>query len=234
MEHTFGTAEDPCDPNDRNDFVDDTPVGRATEFNCPVGKDTCALLPGDDPIHNFMDYSSDECYESFSRGQMDRMYYVWSLYRRNGEACSGGFVLFELDVFLTDGGGGDNAFELRSEDREVYWTGGNESLNLIPVTFQDGIVNRLDICIETSKTYEFILYDNAANGLGEGGYYQVRVNGASVRPLGLLPIGQREEMTTFRGDGSLSDNPYLLFFAVLTDIIELIIRVFGGGSNNNQ
>lgn len=36
---------------------------------------------GPDPIHNFMDYSSDACYTSFTPGQGARMLNIWQIYR---------------------------------------------------------------------------------------------------------------------------------------------------------
>jgi hypothetical protein len=41
------------------DEVQDTPKQRYPTRGCPTGKDTCAMDPGLDPIHNFMDYSVD-------------------------------------------------------------------------------------------------------------------------------------------------------------------------------
>jgi hypothetical protein len=65
-----------------------------------VGKDTCpnsgvpsgylgiGVEPygpqgysGPDPIHNFMDYSTDACYEGFTPGQGARMLNIWQIYR---------------------------------------------------------------------------------------------------------------------------------------------------------
>ncbi|KAI1469882.1 Metalloprotease [Daldinia caldariorum] len=66
--------------NGAGDSVDDTPAQRSASSGCPVGRDSC---PGGgvDPIHNYMDYSDDACYEEFTAGQEDRMYSSWSTYR---------------------------------------------------------------------------------------------------------------------------------------------------------
>ncbi|WP_283137304.1 zinc metalloprotease [Rhizohabitans arisaemae] len=74
--HTFenGCAEP-------GDHVADTPAaGQATE-GCPARKDTCKTIPGDDPIHNFMDYSHDRCMTEFTTGQGVRMREMWQQYR---------------------------------------------------------------------------------------------------------------------------------------------------------
>lgn len=36
---------------------------------------------GPDAIHNFMDYSSDACYDGFTPGQGARMLNIWQIYR---------------------------------------------------------------------------------------------------------------------------------------------------------
>jgi Pregnancy-associated plasma protein-A len=76
--HTF---ERGCQAD--GDRIDDTPDMLVPTSGCPIGKDTCPS-PGVDPIHNYMDYSFDSCYEEFTRDQSTRMqtqYLHWRLGR---------------------------------------------------------------------------------------------------------------------------------------------------------
>ena len=75
LEHTFYGG---C--NAKGDFVDDTPPMKVPTSGCPEGKDTCSE-PGLDPIHNYMDYSYDQCYTEFTLGQTLRMQDAWLFYR---------------------------------------------------------------------------------------------------------------------------------------------------------
>jgi hypothetical protein len=73
--HTF---QDGCvAPGDE---VGDTPSQSSPSTGCPVGRDSCSA-PGLDPIHNYMDYSYDGCYQSFTVGQVTRMKKMWRAYR---------------------------------------------------------------------------------------------------------------------------------------------------------
>ncbi|MBA2638854.1 MAG: zinc metalloprotease [Nocardioidaceae bacterium] len=73
--HTF--QEGCSEPGDR---VEDTPPQGEPTSGCPEGQDTCPA-PGNDPIHNYMDYSYDACYNQFTIGQRERAIDQWYTYR---------------------------------------------------------------------------------------------------------------------------------------------------------
>jgi hypothetical protein len=73
--HTF---EGGCSA--QNDMVSDTPAERTSTSGCPASKNTCPAA-GVDPIHNYMDYSYDSCYNQFTPGQTARMKAQYAAYR---------------------------------------------------------------------------------------------------------------------------------------------------------
>jgi len=80
--HWFGLAhtfDQGC--NGDGDRVDDTPAMLVPTSGCPEGKDTCVKEAGLDPIHNYMDYSDDPCYNQFTPGQATRAQAQYLHYR---------------------------------------------------------------------------------------------------------------------------------------------------------
>jgi len=76
LAHTF---EGGC--KGKGDGIGDTPAMFEPTSGCPIGKDTCPAQPGLDPIHNYMDYSFDSCYEEFTPDQVGRMQQQWLHWR---------------------------------------------------------------------------------------------------------------------------------------------------------
>ncbi len=65
-----------------NDGVDDTPAHHDDYlWQCNNNLDSCSDLPGNDPVHNYMTYTSDGCTWEFTPGQKDRMHAMVATYR---------------------------------------------------------------------------------------------------------------------------------------------------------
>ncbi|KAK2758679.1 hypothetical protein FQN54_003369 [Arachnomyces sp. PD_36] len=78
----FHTFQGGC--SGAGDEVADTPAQSSPSSGCPTNRDSCPGQEGADPIHNYMDYSIDECYEEFTPGQEKRMINMWNTYRAPG------------------------------------------------------------------------------------------------------------------------------------------------------
>jgi hypothetical protein len=74
----FHTFQGGC--TSTNDQVADTPAQSTPTTGCPATRDSCPA-PGSDPIHNYMDYSWDSCYQEFTAGQGGRINMMWTAYR---------------------------------------------------------------------------------------------------------------------------------------------------------
>ncbi len=107
------------------DYVDDTPQQHDGNniFNCNETLDTCPSDPGNDPVHNYMNYTDDPCLFEFTLGQFDRVNWALSTYKPSlGSGAVLTIVINEVDADQT---GTDSA-----EFIELYDGGtGNTSLD---------------------------------------------------------------------------------------------------------
>lgn len=89
--HTFQGGCHPSSKSDTafGDFISDTPpADQIFGRNDCTFRDSCPGILGPDPIHNFMDYSTDDCRTSFTPQQNARMRGMWAAYRAPLEATT--------------------------------------------------------------------------------------------------------------------------------------------------
>ncbi|KAK1976343.1 metalloprotease 1 [Colletotrichum cereale] len=74
--HWFGLFHvfEGFDCDGEGDLIDDTPATKVATVACPLAQDSCPDHPGQDPIHNYMDYSKHACLYEFTPLQEERMY----------------------------------------------------------------------------------------------------------------------------------------------------------------
>ena len=79
--HTFqGGCNSDATCSSAGDLVCDTPAQGTPTSGCPSSKNTCNGA-GNDPVHNYMDYSTDACYTQFTAGQDSRADFMMGTYR---------------------------------------------------------------------------------------------------------------------------------------------------------
>ena len=141
-----------------------------------------------------MDYSSEACRTQFTRGQFDRMYYVWSVYRMGPETCATGYNLFQFEI-LTDDYPWENHWSLRSADGEFEWDTLQENSG-INRDYQPRSTTVQESCLDETKLYKFTIFDTYKDGITNPGYYAIRYNGIELKRNSYFTD---EEVTWFSG-----------------------------------
>src|SRR5262245_54192137 len=120
--HTFQGGCDTGSCSTTGDLICDTPAEATATSGCPSGKDTCPAS-GLDPIHNYMDYSTDICYTNFTAGQDTRMNSAVNTYR----SWIGNVRIANADpVDNTRGGSGVFDGERKSDAGEIVYRCGTD------------------------------------------------------------------------------------------------------------
>jgi hypothetical protein len=130
-------------------------------------------------IHNFMTNYGDSCRNEFTRGQIERMYYVWSIYRKDSESCTTGDKLFEFEI-LADSWPEENHWTLTSSDGKFQWDTLKQNSD-ISFDFTANASSTQGICIDSTKNYTFTIYDDGNNGIQNSGYYIIRYDGVELK-----------------------------------------------------
>jgi hypothetical protein len=63
------------------DFVLDTPPSASPSIGCPTKRSSCGINGVYDPIHNYMDYTNNDCMYEFTPKQIVRMQFQMKSYR---------------------------------------------------------------------------------------------------------------------------------------------------------
>jgi hypothetical protein len=121
----------------------------------------------------------DSCRNEFTRGQIERMYYVWSIYRKDSESCTTGDKLFEFEI-LADSWPEENHWTLTSSDGKFQWDTLKQNSD-ISFDFTANASSTQGICIDSTKNYTFTIYDDGNNGIQNSGYYIIRYDGVELK-----------------------------------------------------
>ena len=141
--------------------IGDTPNQSVATNNCPTGmvSDSCTVNPPGKMYENFMDYTSDDCYDMFTKKQVERMEYVLTTYRTslltsNGATLPSNPIMIDASPFKSVNPGG---YEISGCNSIYYPTVISCSGNFAPkVMIKNNGVNTI-----TSITVGYVLNNNS-------------------------------------------------------------------------
>jgi hypothetical protein len=177
---------------DGGDDVMDTPAEAKPAYGCPVGRDTCPNENGVDPIWNYMDFSDDNCMNTFTDGQRVRMRSHWDSFRKIGAPTPSHLTdppvsapslttpapsplvsppttkecrVGEYEVLIS--------IQLDEAPSETMWelrtTCGEQSVKLEGGPYTDplssGAIVEISNCLPDDQEYEFSIYDEYGDGI---------------------------------------------------------------------
>jgi hypothetical protein len=98
LRHVWGDGDCTVD-----DFVSDTPNQSGPNYDCDENADTCPSDPGNDPVHNFMNYGDDLCLTEFTAGQSSRAHSIMSIYKPTiySQTVSDSYITTDEDTDYT-------------------------------------------------------------------------------------------------------------------------------------
>ncbi len=145
-----------------NDGVADTPQEASGASRCPTGRDSCPFDPGLDPIHNYMDYSDDDCMTEFTPGQVERAQAMTSQFRPT--VTAGGFALARLEQAQLEtvlvGVGATAVVRVTNATAAAFTVDGATSASGIvglasPMTIEAGTSGFVTVTVNPARSGEF-------------------------------------------------------------------------------
>jgi len=154
----------------KGDHVDDTPAHTVNDSCHDTMQDTCEKKAGLDPLSNFMNYTPDECMNTFTAGQFERMISHWKEYRSAVVEptpsptvlvpCKKGQFTFTADIH-TDNYGADTKFRFQHrKNKKKGWK------NVIVINnFENNANVKLRKCVSRKHCYRYKVTDQYGDGM---------------------------------------------------------------------
>lgn len=143
-------------------------------YECIKEQNSCQELPGNDPIDNYMSYSSCKN-KRFTEGQKEKMYIEFLKFRERKEPCAIDEATIDIEILFDS---------FSHENTLTYSTWGTEnpqkiSLLSSEVDYSNKIV-KSSHCLPHRTMFEYEFTDSSGNGLEAPGYISYSLNGREV------------------------------------------------------